>query len=363
MRNSYVLYKDKLEGTYLETFDKIELYCMTKSMDMDIQEELLMELLDIFITAQKQGKPVDRIVGNNVETFCKNFCSGIGFKYQLKGVADSIKRISWLILMICLFDLFAFSDETSIMEIRSNIMPVLIGALIGIVLSFFWAAIFKTVMFRYKKINMKLYNITLIIGSLTLCICTILVTNEFHINVLDWELLLITGIYLVVYYVVKKLFFSDYIKPQKIRFADSVIEGMPRAWRKRMERKNKRLIKKGKDPMTALEFTRLLQKEHRFDKWLRIGSWGFLIVLYVGFGIAVGVDSKPLDTLIFLIILFVAYIPLGLFYRGFGRLNIWQKKTLDHCCEMETDIFSYIEQQQHIADMEEIIEESEQETI
>jgi|GEM_PF-4891234 hypothetical protein len=363
MRNSYILYKDKLEGTYLETFDKIELYCTTKLMEVNMQEELLMELLDVFVTAQKQGKPVDRIVGNDVERFCKNFCSGIGFKYQLKGVADSIKRISWIILMICIFDLFAFSDTTPIMEIRSNIMPVLIGGLIGMVLSFFWAAIFKTIMFRYKKINMKLFNITLLLVSLTLCVCTTLVTNGFHINVLDWELVLVIGVYLVIYYVVKKVFFSDCVKPQKVRFSDRVIEGMPRAWRNRMEKKNKRLIKKGKDPMTALEFTHLLQKEHRFDKWLRIGSWVVFIGMYLGMGSRIGTKLDRIDIMVFLLTSVIVYIPFFFFVRGNNHLLSWQEKTLNLCCEKETDIFSYTQEQQHIAESEEMIEDTEQETI
>lgn len=37
MRESYLLYKEKLQGEYFRTFDKIEVYCLTH-MDEDRQE-------------------------------------------------------------------------------------------------------------------------------------------------------------------------------------------------------------------------------------------------------------------------------------------------------------------------------------
>lgn len=362
MRNSYIFYKEKLEGTYLETFDKIELYCTTTTMDRDTQEELLMELIDVFVTAQKQGKSIDRIVGSDVERFCKNFCSGIGFKYQLKGFADSLKRISWLILIICILDLCALSEETSFMEIKSDVMPILGGFLFGSVLSLFLAAVFRTVMFRSKKINMRLYNITLLLGVVVCCGSSIVVASELYINIYIWVLFLVSAIYLIIYYVMKKLFFSELQKPQKIRFTDKIIEEMPEAWYKRMDKKNKRRINKGKEPMSALEFTYLLQKEHRFDKGIKIGSWGILVALYVGFGIAVGIESEPVDTLIFLIILAIIFIPTGFWFRGINHLTMWQKNTLDYCVQQEIDVFSYFDQQRLDAKAEDIPQESKQET-
>lgn len=55
MRESYLLYKEKLQGEYFRTFDKIEVYCLTH-MDEDRQEESLTELLDIFLNAQEEEK-------------------------------------------------------------------------------------------------------------------------------------------------------------------------------------------------------------------------------------------------------------------------------------------------------------------
>lgn len=343
MLESYVLYKKKLEGQYLETFDKIELYSITRSLDINTHEELMMDLIDVFLTAQKNGKSVKNIVGNDVGSFCRNFCSGIGLKNQIKGFADSFKRITWLILIFCIIDLFSLFEGVSYFEIQSNIMPILAGGLIGIILSFVFGAIFKTLMFRFKKINMKIYSIGLFICVIIFTGSFIFATNKLSINVFNWEIILASGVYLIAYYILRKVYFQKLMKPQKIRFSDMVIEEIQKSWHKIITNKNKRLLKKGKEPLTSLEFTKSMQKKHRFDEWIVLVGWSIFIAIYLGFGIKVGLESKLFDTVMFMIIVGVVYIPIAFFIRSSTRSIIWQKKTLDICVQEKIDIFTYIE--------------------
>ena len=69
MRDSYVFYVDKLEGEYRETFQGIEAYIIGISGDDDTKEEKMSTLLDLFLNAQEDGKPVQKLVGKNVKMF------------------------------------------------------------------------------------------------------------------------------------------------------------------------------------------------------------------------------------------------------------------------------------------------------
>ena len=51
MRDSYILYMDKLQGEYKEIFQQIDLYFSTQNVDEDTHEEYMGDLLDIFLLA------------------------------------------------------------------------------------------------------------------------------------------------------------------------------------------------------------------------------------------------------------------------------------------------------------------------
>lgn len=65
MRDSFRLYQDKLQGEYKETFQQIDLYFSTQNVDEDTREEYMCDLLDVFLLAQDEGRPVEKITGKN----------------------------------------------------------------------------------------------------------------------------------------------------------------------------------------------------------------------------------------------------------------------------------------------------------
>ncbi len=77
---SYTLGKDLLKGKYKETFLMIEDYAIISNLTGDLREERLMNLLDVFVTAQENNDPIEKIVGNDLYEFTINYLSDITFK-------------------------------------------------------------------------------------------------------------------------------------------------------------------------------------------------------------------------------------------------------------------------------------------
>lgn len=105
MKDSYAFYKDKLSGEYKEVFDKTEMYVLSQNADNDTTEERLCELLDVFLSAEESGKPVEKIVGNDFEGFCRSVCSDFSLKNRLLDFADFFKVIAWVLIFSSLSNL------------------------------------------------------------------------------------------------------------------------------------------------------------------------------------------------------------------------------------------------------------------
>lgn len=64
MAMDYVWLADKLTGEYKEVFEKAELFACLRKIEEDEQNEMLMDLLDVLLTAQEEKRPVwERVLG------------------------------------------------------------------------------------------------------------------------------------------------------------------------------------------------------------------------------------------------------------------------------------------------------------
>lgn len=70
---SYLIEKDKLKGEYNKVFDRVEGYTIIRDIDEDTKEEMLMNLVDMLYSAQLDEKPVEKIVGKDIDQFCKEY--------------------------------------------------------------------------------------------------------------------------------------------------------------------------------------------------------------------------------------------------------------------------------------------------
>ena len=107
MTDNYLLYVNQLTGEYKDTFKYIEMYVSTENVDENTKNELLGSLMDTFLTAQNEGKPVKKITGRNLERFCKEFCSDFSFKQHFINV---VERLSWLMVVMGITVIFNLLD-------------------------------------------------------------------------------------------------------------------------------------------------------------------------------------------------------------------------------------------------------------
>jgi len=208
LRDSYTRYLEQLEGDYKETFDLINVYVGTQRLDEDTQEEKMSELLDIFIAAQKSGKPVEKIVGTDVKQFCRNFCEGDGFKSRLLHIADFFRTISIFVLIYCGFEFIVLAvSNGKICNLwtysgQLNMTGYLLGSILVLLVGFVVDVVLRQLLFCYVKIANKMRNIIVIlvmIASFPVMMYFMDIDDNVLWNCPLWILFVISGIYIFAY--------------------------------------------------------------------------------------------------------------------------------------------------------------------
>ncbi|MDE6024145.1 MAG: DUF1048 domain-containing protein [Lachnospiraceae bacterium] len=87
----------KLEGEYHKAFDEVEAYAILKNYVGEEKEEMMMNLLDMLLTAQTEGKDAEKIVGTDIIKFCENYFSVYDKrKGKLEQIFFMLSMYSWL---------------------------------------------------------------------------------------------------------------------------------------------------------------------------------------------------------------------------------------------------------------------------
>ncbi|MCM1273502.1 MAG: DUF1048 domain-containing protein [Clostridium sp.] len=104
---SYMDMEEKLEGEYRRVFDEVEAYAIIKNYAGEGKEELMMNLLDMLLTAQTEGKEAEKIVGNDVRKFCEDYFTAYDKKKgRLEQISYMLSMYAWLGLYNCCLDFF-----------------------------------------------------------------------------------------------------------------------------------------------------------------------------------------------------------------------------------------------------------------
>ncbi len=267
MFDSYVLYTKKLEGEYKEAFRQIEAYVNANSIDEQSKEDMMSNLLDTFLTAQKDGRPVEKITGKSMEKFCKTFCSGYGIKEQVLYFLESTKSLVYAFFGIAVFDMIAFfmeyleGTDVSFFTYRSEYNIAMYGLwLLSIhIVKFIADYIVKKIMFRIKKIAMIVVNcvriVVIFFAFFAAGFALYVFWDEKNIaNLPVWISFIVACIMMVIYRVAtrkkrkNKTGFWDYAA------AEQGVADFTQVEKKRYFTKNKKLRKKGLESLTKEEF-------------------------------------------------------------------------------------------------------------
>lgn len=80
---TYRDYADKLEGEYREAYEKIYIYVNSFLTTGEEIEAAMNDIVDLLLSAQKDGKPVETVVGKDLQTFVKVVVKGTKIQVEL----------------------------------------------------------------------------------------------------------------------------------------------------------------------------------------------------------------------------------------------------------------------------------------
>ncbi len=353
MKDSYVWHKDKLKGDYLKVFDKIELYGQTGSMDALTYEERMMDLVDMFITAQDKGRPVQKIIGTDVEAFCGEYFGEYTWKDRMKSLPKQMLPLAWLLFVFAIFDILVLVTDmengSSFWTWKTDASGWLFGYAWGILVSVIIGVLLRPFVFRSKKLSPNILAIaTLIIGfGGIFCFADLMPMIEMPV----WVELLVSGGYLLLYYVVRG--FLNYrnhgsIKSQEIvskisfwgKVDEGIIQDLPKIHKKRFEKKNEKLAKKNKPLISEERYMEEFRKEVVIDKKVSLVSTIIIIVFLAVVVVSQMFQSGIADGALLLTLLFFIEIPI-IKWTWKGYKNSPREIVLNRCEELGIGIVEY----------------------
>lgn len=299
MKDSYAFYTDKLNPEYKSVFDQVEMYVAMQNIDETTLEERLSDLLDIFLSAQEAGKPVQKIVGNNIEQFCKAFCSDFGVKNRILRILDGLKSTAWLFFVISVIDILfliwdgAGTGELDIWHSASslNISMYFIAVILFGALYFTINLALRSRMFKTKRVSMGVLKAVLCVEAVISGVGIFLLLTFGKISLFhapSWLVALIAGVYLLIYYPL----FGKRIKRQKVKFSELVpqtgVQTEVAAYmEKRFEKAKKKALKKGNGELT---FEAFLDKEEQSSLRTQKLKRFYIVLPFVATALAYGIQ-------------------------------------------------------------------------
>ncbi len=369
---NYALLTDQLKGEYAETFQKIELYSTIHQIDSETENEMLMEVLDTLLTAQTKGKPVQKVVGNDVEQFCKDFFGNYKWHNRIAEFRDSIYRLMWVMFVFQLLE--AFLGEGTFMEnlmLVSDIGGFIVGAAFAMITMSIFCVFAKPLVFKIRWLTMMKFVLIVLAVSLALSLGFLYLWGEKAIlEVPLWMSIVIPGIYIAIYIIIRAIIryrhhgsiFKEKLPGEKGFWGSIREESMkefPSDLNKRYEKINKKRAKKNKPLMTEKEFTEKLRKEHKVSKILGpVFIIGLTIYLIILVGMTMITDGF-VEGLFFALTLAIAEIPAAFIFWISAEGDKEREAIFQKCDEMGMTIPAYAKwvEEQKVVECEDASEE------
>lgn len=275
----------QLKGEYKEAFERADMYGTFQSGDDEnINDDKMMNLYDLLLQAQADGVPASKIVGDDIEEFCKDYFR-VEKEKRWVSVANAIYRICWWAFILGLLEVFLPEEEgVQVLQLTVNIAPILLGFVMGVVFIPLPFALLKKTIFKSKKIKPIVMYLTMIL----LFVISVIGTLALQMH-MGWEyrikvgtLLLLTGVYLAVYIVVRAVYryrdhgsFGKFSKEETLRRKEEKKEKADfnkdlgkrnvaqtaKDMKVRYKRLNRKHQKKYNEPLSLEKFGEKLRKE------------------------------------------------------------------------------------------------------
>lgn len=341
----------QLSGKYKEAFEYADVYSTTVSASEEMKDEKIMELYDLLMEAESVGNPVEKIIGDDIEVFCKNFFEEEKVKHTLTELPNVIFRIMLVLLIFSVIDLL-FGEE------QSDMMPMVVGFATGALVDAVVKYWLQPIVLKKKLKPIVYYFLILGIFLGTVTGFTIL-TQDYNIAIQTEWLLVIATIYVVIYFTVRSI--RRYQKHGTILSPDRKMKAMKKEFNQEMSDKSlvlpsaegmeirfkrirKRKSRKGIE-YTFHDFAELIRKEEVLDKKLD----KLMALIFAGIVIVPGmttvVNESLIDGVILIAILGIVEFAIWHFTQKFNKKLVkLQLQIVEECEEQGIGIIEYVEE-------------------
>ncbi len=316
-----------LTGEYRDTFSRVRGYGAFKDISSDEMAERLEELYDILYTAQNQKKDVKKIVGNDLEKFCKDFFGDYGILDRLKKIPALIYKACWITFIFSLISIISADNPIkNLLKTTDDIAGILIGATIIFITDFVCSIIIAPLIPKIKKIKSETWSFIVLGFTIVVFIGVFVAFDDISIKVKAFYVCLISLIYILAYLAVTLT--QRYKRFGTIKNVQKAIKkakrdnapidlNLKKSYLKGSLSRFKRLVKKGKtDEFGYIEKLRKDEKmyansyKHYYAVGLLCGGFSF---------IERAITESILDALIFGLILSVVLWFILRFFVKFDR--------------------------------------------
>lgn len=282
----------QLEGEYRTVFEKADMYgLLENSSEENVYDDKMMNLYDLLMQAQTDKIPVSKIVGEDIEGFCKSYFKEEKEKtFKWLSVAKFIYNIAWWGMIAGILEVI-FPEEGSSVGFfpEVNIMPLIIGFSLGLFMVFLGLIAKKTVLKSKKLKPIVFYFLIIFVLVISVVLAMVIsVKIGIELKVKAGLLLILSGLYVVVYLIIRSVWrycehgtITRYSKEEQRRLkaekaekeefnkdvAKQNVVQTAKDMRSRYKRLSQRHEKKYGESMTLQQYKDKLNKELKdFDK-------------------------------------------------------------------------------------------------
>lgn len=350
-----VLMAEQLSGEYRQVFERADLYCTVTGIATEVAEDKMMNLFDIFMTAQSHGKPVEKIIGRDVEKFCKCYFEDYSLRERIKHSPALFYKICWVIFICSAIEVFENDFEkivTGEIYYRTDILPYMTGLVLGLLFSAVIGFLMSRLIFRFPKIgSVKIYIGILIIFLVAMAVWELwedTIKTTVFIPIIP--VIAVSGVYIAAYWGIRAYrrycrhgsIFKEKVKIKR-EDSESFLLEIGESLIKKFYRKNKRRKRRGKAEWTIWEYMDYLCRQDAKEVW----KWHLMALFYVVV-VAVPVIHTLLiegmmDALILAAILLVIEIPIYFSCKKLSDFGVrCRKKLMQECQAHAMDLIEYV---------------------
>ncbi len=348
---SFFTLSKQLKEPYKSVFDRVYLYANVQEITEEDSNDAMLNLYDVLFTAQTENKPVEQIVGDDIETFCQSYFD----QRKLHRFITSIpKRLYDLALWIVGIELFFFVGDSLFGQVEGdiNLSPYLLGLLVSLLLTPIGHLAYH---FLVRKVGLKpagFYG-TIFVVSILFLIGIFYLSGHFVVMGSRLWTIAITSAYVLPY----KLF-QAYQTYQKFGTWYNLDERLVKEETKKFKKQGFQLYveselhqtyaKRFKKHMTkgksSESFYLKLEKELQRDKVLSKWYWVVGVLIGLIFSIPIYLKESLTDALLFTLIGSMLVIPILFFVNklisdGFPTRETWLQKAAPHRANLQ-DFFN-----------------------